>query len=426
MIPELTQVADRYGTPSYVYFMDMVQQRIRQVREAFEGRFEISFAVKSNPNPGLLTRLSTTVPFLDVSSGGELITAVDRGWDAERISFTGPGKRDPELAAAIDHGVGEVVIESVDEAQRLDRIAAEKGLRQRILIRIAPSWTPPGFGDYMAGKPCAFGIDEEVLSDAIGAILALQHVELVGLHIYSGTQCLDSEAISENYRNFIGIFREYSERFDLAPSKLVFGSGIGVPYHDNNQPVDLMGLAEMVNPMLAELKSDERFADTLLLLETGRYLVGEAGIYLTRVIKKKHSRGVEICVCDGGMHHHLAACGHMGQVIPRNYRFLKVVSSHPDGPEQAFQLVGPLCTSLDTLARNVKFNGLEVGDVLGVHCSGAYGLTSSPVHFISHDSPKEVIVETVGGETVLEDVTHIVAGARPVSREATAPTRYDS
>jgi len=278
-------------------------------------------------------------------------------------------------------------------------------VRHGALVRVAPARLPRGFGVHMAGKPCQFGIDEEDLAPALQRILALEHLDIRGFHVYSGTQCLDVDSIAENYGIFIEIFRRCCAEFDLAPGKLVFGSGIGIPYHEGTQPVDLRALAGKVNPMLDELRSDSRFASTEFVLETGRYLIGEAGLYLTSVLHKKTSRGAEICICDGGMNHHLGACGHLGSVIHRNYRMFKVASRDPGATEERYDLVGPLCTSIDTLGHRVGFPGLDVGDVVAVCCSGAYGVTASPTHFISHELPKELLVETRSGRIAVEDVT---------------------
>src|SRR5262249_31735370 len=214
------------------------------------------------------------------------------------------------------------------------------------------------------------------LGPALEEIKRLPHLRLAGFHIYSGTQCLKTDALAENYEIFLDIFRRFSEAHDVTPEKLIFGSGIGIPYHDGDHSVDLAPVAERINPQLAALQREPRFAGARLLLETGRYLVGEAGSYLTRGGNRKASRGAHLCTFDGGMNHHRGAAGHLGMVLHRPYRMLKVSSDRPDGPEQAYDLFGPLCTSIDHLGRGVKFPGLDVGDVIGVGCSGAYGVTA--------------------------------------------------
>ncbi len=243
---------------------------------------------------------------------------------AERISFTGPGKRQFEIREAIEGGIGELILESVREAVLANAAAGELGRIQHVLIRIAPTTVPKGFGDQMAGRPSAFGIDWEDVARDIPEIAALPHLKIVGLHIYSGTQCLKPEAICENYRNFISIFREVCEAFIPQPEKLVFGSGLGIPYHDGDLALDLSAVATDIAPDLDGLKALPQFAGTRLVLELGRYLVGEAGYFLTRVVSVKESRGVRIGICDGGMNNHLPASGHFGMVMHRNYTMHKV------------------------------------------------------------------------------------------------------
>ncbi|MCB1328274.1 MAG: type III PLP-dependent enzyme, partial [Maritimibacter sp.] len=229
-------------------------------------------------------------------------------------------------------------------------------------------------------------------------ILALANLELIGLHIYSGTQSLVPGAICENYRNFIAIFREVCARYDISPERLVFGAGLGVPYFENDKPLDLDTLAADIAPDLDSLRAETRFARAELVLELGRYLVGEAGYYLTRVTTVKHSRGATYGLCDGGMNHHLPASGNFGMVIHRNYRMHKVGGGEPVAK---INLSGPLCTPLDKIGVGVMMPEIKAGDVIAVHGSGAYGMTASPILFISHPMPKEVFA--VG--TQLQDAT---------------------
>lgn len=388
----LTEIAARHGTPTFVYFLDDARERIAALREAFEGMFKISYAMKCNPNPTVVDRMSRWVDTLDVSSRGELARGIELGFRPEKISFTGPAKQRTCLELALRQQIGEVVLESVREARTLSSIASESGLTQRVLVRVAPKLVPKGFGVNMAGRPCQFGIDEEQLDEALAEIRRLPGLVFEGFHIYSGTQCLKADAIAENYAIFLDIFRRAADTHDLTPSKLIFGSGLGIRYHDDDAPVDLVRLAEQTVPRLRAFKKEPRFAHATLFLETGRYLLGEAGIYLARVVNRKHSRGAEIATLDGGMHHHLGACGHLGMVLHRPYRMFKLGDARRD-ELSSFDLYGPLCTTIDVLGRGVKLPGLEVDDVLAIQSSGAYGPSASPAGFISHAPANEVIVE---------------------------------
>jgi diaminopimelate decarboxylase len=406
----LDAVARDVGTPCYVYLPDVWQERIAALRRTFAGRFAVSYAVKANPNPGILRRLRGQVDGLDVSSGGELAGALEAGWNAAQLSFTGPGKSVEELQYALDARIGEVIVESLDEAETLNDLAARTGRRQAVLARLAPARVPKGFGLNMSGKPTQFGFDEETLDRAMPALAALPHLELVGLHAYSGTQCLSAEAIAENYAIFVELFRGVCLAHGLRPRKLVFGAGIGIAYHDGEQTPDVAAIAAASRPALDALAAEPALAGADLVLETGRFLIGEAGVYLTRVIRTKETRGATICICDGGMNQHLAASGHFGSVLQRNYRMFKLGGSGAPPPAGVeYTLVGPLCTTIDTLARRARFDTLAAGDVIGVLSSGAYGVTASPIHFISHRPPREVIAERVDGRVSIEDCTQFAA-----------------
>ena len=387
----ILKAVHEFGTPAFIYFNSDIAKRCQQLYDSFNNYFLLSYAVKSNPNPALLSWMKTHIDLLDVSSIGEFRLALKSGWNASKISFTGPGKRSFEIREAILGGIGELVVESVQEAVIADSIAREKGLVQNILVRIAPSSVPKGFGDQMAGRPVAFGIDYEDIHRDIPKILALKNLKVTGLHIYSGTQCLKADAICENYKIFIRLFREISETYNLVPDKLIFGSGLGIPYHEGQDSLDLDIVARGIFGELDELKKISRFENTHLVLELGRYLVGEAGYFVTRVVSIKESRGTRIGICDGGMNNHLPASGHFGMVIHRNYVMHKVGDESDDLED--VDLVGPLCTSIDRLARGVKLPPIEVGSYIAIHNSGAYGPTASPIHFINHKEPCEVIVD---------------------------------
>ncbi|MEZ0496466.1 type III PLP-dependent enzyme [Sphingomonas sp. IW22] len=386
----LGRAADRHGTPCFVYFTAPIEARLNHLGRAFGGRFKLSYAVKANPNPALLAWLGTKVPLIDISSIGEMRLALSAGWAASRISFTGPAKREAELAEAIAMGIGELVIESPREAAAANAIARSTGRRQDVVIRITPDRVPRGFGDHMAGRPSPFGIDVEQTDAALPPILAMQNLNVRGFHIYSGTQCLHADAVVENYRNFIALFERLAERHGLTPDRLIFGSGLGIPYHEGDVPIDLDAVAAGIVPGLDALRASPRFARARFALELGRYLVGEAGYFVTRVVSVKQSRGSRIVLCDGGMNNHLPASGMFGMVIRRAYRMHKVGGG---GDVEKVDLVGPLCTSIDRLGSGVDLPRLEPGDLVAVHNSGAYGLSASPVHFISHPMPTELMVD---------------------------------
>jgi diaminopimelate decarboxylase len=414
----LARVAAFAGTPAYAYDLDLIRERLDALRALFGRHFGVSFAVKCNPNVGLLKRMLPDVDTFDVSSYAEVERALAAGCPPEHITFSGPAKRPQEVEGAVAQRIGELVLESVEEAEMAEAAAARLKVRQPVLVRINPATSPKQFGVSMAGKPSQFGIDEEEIEAALDQISAMPHLDLVGFHIYSGTNSLSVDAIAANFANFIRIFRHVSAHAGIAPRKLIFGSGFGVPYTDGEAPLDVAALAAEVTPLIDDLKSDSRFAKAVCMLEMGRWIVGPAGWLLTQVIRAKTSRGVDMRMCDAGFNNHLAACGMMGTVIRRNWRYLNV--SHPTGPVGEYNLVGPLCTTIDILASNLSLPEPRVGDVLAVCNSGAYGLTSSPTRFISHPEPAEVLID--GDELI--DVTESAlnhwrtVAARPAAQAA--------
>lgn len=417
----LKDAAELFGTPCYVFLGSEIERRARHLRNVF-GRFSLSFAVKCNPNPAILTHLQSQVDYLDISSIGEFHAALATGWQPQRISFTGPAKRDFEIEQVISGGIGELIVESVREAIMADRIARSRGVVQRVLIRVAPSYVPKGFGDHMAGRPSAFGIDWEVAEKEIPVIAALENLHVVGLHIYSGTQCLRADSVSENLRSFLTIFKQvYQGILSRPPEKLVLGSGFGIPYHNGDLPLDIHSVERELAADLDSFQSSPFFRDTVLVLELGRYLVGEAGYFLTEVVAVKESRGTKIAICDGGMNNHLPASGHFGMVMHRNYAMHKLEATQP-APAPALEkinLVGPLCTSIDRLGVGVMLAEVVEGDIIAIHNSGAYGLTASPIHFISHSPAKEIFI----GQDSSRDVSHVPALPSATPRSASVVDR---
>jgi diaminopimelate decarboxylase len=383
-------------TPAYVYDADVVNANFALLDSLFGRHFGVSYAVKANPNVGLLRRILPHVDTFDVSSFAEMERALAAGCPAARITFSGPAKRPFEIDGAVRLGLGELVIESLEEAERADAAARAIGREQPVLIRINPATAPKHFGVSMAGKASQFGVDEEVLENAIDRVLALPGLELIGFHIYSGTNSLRADAIAENMAIFRSIFRRAAAHAGIRPRKLVFGSGFGVPYTAADAPLDVEALAAMVLPEMEALKKEETFADARCILEMGRWLVGPAGWLLTGVVAAKESRGTAIRACDAGFNNHLAAAGMMGTVIRRNWRFRNL--SNSNAPTGRYLLVGPLCTTIDVLATDIELPEVRVGDVLAIANSGAYGLTASPTRFISHPEPAEFIID--GGKVV--------------------------
>ena len=392
-------VARQFGTPVYLYDLDILTARLSLLSTLFGDRFGLSYAIKANPNMAILAAVKPWLASFDASSIAEVERALVAGMDAGRITFSGPAKRDAELARAIALPVGELVLEGEGEARRASAMAVASGRLQPVLVRINPRRVPRGFGASMAATPSQFGIDEEDLATALPMIRDLPGLRLIGFHIYSGTNCRDAAAIAENFGIFADLFRQAQAITGIRPQALVFGSGFGVPYLPGEAALDHGAMPTLINPIIDALRAEAPFADARCTLELGRWLVAPAGWLLTGIISAKQSRGAAIRCLDAGFNNHLAAASMMGTVIPRNWVFHNI--TNPDGVVAAHTLTGPLCTSIDRLAVAADLPEVRVGDVLAIAMSGAYGLTASPGRFISHPEPREVVAQ--GG--ALRDVT---------------------
>lgn len=384
-VPEL--VAEAGGTPVYLYDEAMLQTRLAELRGALPGDVAVHYAVKANPMPALLQCLADRVDGFDIASAGELERLLAIGVAPDRISFAGPGKRDDELAAAIAAGIT-LHIESAGELERVAELATRSEARPRVALRINPNFELKRSGMRMAGGPQPFGIDAECAPQLLQRMDALP-VAFQGFHLFAGSQNLRTDLLIEALDPMFRLLGDLAAQAPEPVRQVTLGAGLGIPYFPGDQPVDLPAYARALATCLAQ--RPKSLQGTRIALELGRYLVGEAGVYITRVIDRKISRGQVYLITDGGMHHHLAASGNLGQVVRRN--FPVAVANRMDAPAQeTATVVGPLCTPLDRLAEQVELPTAGPGDLIAVFQSGAYGLTASPVHFLSHPLPRERLI----------------------------------
>ena len=380
----IKEAAETYGTPLYFYDLDRMQANVDLLR-ANCSSFKLRYAVKTNPNPYIIEQMKNWVDSMDVSSSGEVVHVCEKGWHGADVAFTGPAKDRKDLEIALDNQVRSIVIESMDEARLLNAVAAERGLTARILIRIAPALAEKNFGIRLAGRPTQFGIDEDKLEESFSEMRTLNHLSLEGFHIYSGSQCLDDESLAEHFTNMWAIFKQTLGLWGGAVNELVFGAGMGIPYHDNETELALSHLKPAIEAIENELKS---YSPIDCFIELGRFIVGTGGLFVTEVVRVKESRGSNIAICNGGMNHNLGACGHLGGVSHRHYSMVNVSNTESD--VERYRVVGPLCTAIDTLAHRIELPRLKAGDLIAVGCSGSYGPSASPLLFISHGLPQEI------------------------------------
>lgn len=385
-------LAGRYGTPSFVYDRSVLDRKLDSLRRALPARFSVCYSVKANPAQAFLTHLLSRGCGLEIASAGEFRHALRAGCDPGKVLFAGPGKTEAELELVLEYGVGEIHLESIVEARRVASIARRLGLRANVALRVNPAGEGEGGAMRMGGRPTPFGVDEEQMEQVVDALLSESALDFRGIHVFAGTQILEANVLVNQYRHGIAIARRASKRIGRPLHTVDFGGGLGIPYFPHEKELDLERLRSGLATFFAELKSDPDFSQTQFIVEPGRFLAGEAGIYVARVNDIKVSRGKKFLILDGGMNHHLAASGNLGQTIKRNYPV--ALLNKLDAPvEETVDVVGPLCTPLDTLARGVALPKAEIGDLFGVFQSGAYGLSASPVGFLSHAAPAEIWVD---------------------------------
>ncbi|MGZ5183407.1 MAG: pyridoxal-dependent decarboxylase, exosortase A system-associated, partial [Ramlibacter sp.] len=366
----LTRLAQRVGsTPFYAYDRALIDARVRHLRAHLPAELELHFSIKANPMPALVSHVARLVDGLDVASGGELRVALDSGMAPERISFAGPGKVDAELAQAVAAGAW-VHAESEREIRALARIGEQTGIAPRLVLRINPDFELKGSGMRMGGGAKQFGIDAEDAPRLMGLAAELG-LQVGGFHIFSGSQSLKAEAIIEAQAQTIELALRLADHARAPLQMLNIGGGFGIPYFPGEAPLDIAPIGARLADALPRVKA--ALPGVQVAIEMGRYLVGEAGVYVARVVDRKVSRGQVFLVTDGGLHHHLAASGNFGQVIRKNYPV--AIGNRVDGPKEAVSVVGPLCTPLDLLAERMELPQADVGDLVVVFQSGAYGRT---------------------------------------------------
>ncbi len=384
-LPRLAQMAGQ--TPFYAYSRNLMTERVERLRRDMPDALKIHYAIKANPMPAVVQHMADIVDGLDVASANEMLVALDTGMPAENISMAGPGKRPLELLQAIAAGIT-IHVESPHELDSIARQSEQSGQAAHIAIRINPAFELKSSGMKMGGGAKQFGIDEELVPSALQRIKELD-LDFRGFHIFSGSQNLKPAAIIEAQQKSMALAVRLSDFCPTPIRKLNIGGGFGIPYFPGEMPLDTRSIGEALAETMRE--AGNSIPEAEIIIELGRYLVGEAGLYVTRIIDKKVSRGQVFLVTDGGLNHHLAASGNFGQVIRKNYPV--AIGNRMDCPEkETVNIVGPLCTPLDILADKMELPRAEIGDLVIIFQSGAYGYTASPRDFLNQPAALQMLV----------------------------------
>ena len=382
-------LAERVGeTPFFAYDRGLLTARVAKLRKVLPPEIDLGYAIKANPMSAVVHHLSGLVDHFDVASALELRAALNTTMPPSHVSFAGPGKAPAELSQAVAAGVT-VEIESGTEARRLIEIGERLGIRPQVAIRVNPDFEMKNSGMRMGGGPQQFGVDAEqvpaLLKDLAGA-----EVDVLGFHVFAGSQNLRADIVTEAQRKTVDLILELAEGMPSPVRYLNLGGGFGIPYFEKDTPLDLIPIG--VN--LAELLQTKIRIGLLrarVVVELGRYIIGECGVYITRVVDRKISRGRIFLIVDGGLHHQLGASGNFGQVFRRNYPIV-VANRMDEKAAEKVTIAGKLCTPLDLLGDRVRLPRAEVGDLIAIFQAGAYGLTASPAAFLSHPKPAEVLL----------------------------------
>jgi diaminopimelate decarboxylase len=405
MTVDLLRLAKEFGTPLYVYDGDAMAHRLTRIRSLLDPRIKVFYAAKANPNRHLLGRIRSQIDGLDVSSGGEIKQALLAGFDGADLSFAGPGKTVGEIELALQNRCASMSIESNHDLQRILEVCRRAGRTANVSLRLNPQAAVKEFAIKMGGIPSPFGVDEECAGDILRVVRQeRQFLNLIGFHVYAGTQCLALDGLTRNVATVLEIVEKICGERGQHPGRINFGGGLGIPYFAADTDFDFKAFADFVNEAVARF-DERRSRPAEYVIELGRYLVGPFGYYLSQILSVKESRGRKYIVLDGGIHQNLAPSGHFGQIIRKNYDIVNV--SRPAAVAATVDIVGCLCTTLDRLASGIEIGLPRVGDIVAIKNSGAYGLTASPLLFLGHETPREILVRHGIAEVIREpkDIT---------------------
>lgn len=385
----VSEVAQRFGTPVFIYDTETLQAGYRSLRERLHPSVDVFFSLKSNPNISICSFFGSLGAGAEVSSLTELTTALRAGVAPHDIIFLGPGKSAEEITACVDHGIHAIVCESLEELQSLDDIVTGRGLQDvRAVLRLNPGFHTKGSGLAMGGKPRQFGIDTDLVRASRDLLSGLRSVRVEGFHVYMGTRFLKHADIVHNTAEILALAESLADELGIPLRTVDFGGGLGVAYFDGESDLDEELLAAGINDVVARFAA--RHPEARLIMELGRYLTAKAGLYVVRTRYVKESMGEWFAVTDGGTNHHVAATG-VGSFVRRNFP-IRSLTRHGQPPSRAYTVTGPLCTPNDVLGKRVELPETSAGDLIGVERSGAYGPTASPGYFLSHGFPAEVLI----------------------------------
>ncbi len=381
----IKELALKYGTPLYVYDGSIIDECLNKLKYALPEKCKIYFSLKCNPLMGICQYMYERGCGVEVASSGELYIALNSGVDPENIIFTSPGKTVEELMYAIENNIKIINIESMEELKLVNSISANYNKNTNVIIRVNPDFGNSSSVVKMTGVSSQFGIDETKLDDDFFKMaLDMKNIKICGIQIYMGTQNLDANNIYTNFKSTIGLAKELFKKYNIPLEYIDCGGGFGVKYFANDKVLDV----ELLKDLNQTLNNDFDLADTQLIFESGRFLLADSGYFVTQIKYIKESKGKKYYICDGGMNC-FSSAAFLGRFVRNNFPIMSLSDSTDD---EVVNVTGPLCTPTDLLGQNISLAKSKVDDFIVISKAGAYGYTYSPILFLSHNSPKELLV----------------------------------
>jgi len=371
------ELAVKYGTPLYIYSANYIRERIELYQKAFPEAL-ICYAVKANFNPEIIKIAGEKGCGADIVSGGELFFSLKAGIDPKKIVYSGVGKTSEEISYALDADILMFNVESRMELDVINGIAKDKGKKAPISIRVNPDVDPKTHPYIATGlKESKFGIDIKKALDEYKYASTLDHTEIVGIHCHIGSQITDISPFSEAVEKVMGLYNELV-REGIEIKYVDIGGGLGIRYRPEDGEPSPLDLYEVIKPYISGIKAK-------LIIEPGRSIVGNAGIFVTEVQFIKKKEGKNFIIVDGGMNDLIrpsiyGAYHHIVPVVPKGNRRIKA------------DIVGPICETGDFLAKDREIEEPERGDLLAVLSAGAYGCVMSSFYNL-RERPAEILVD---------------------------------
>ena len=390
---EIRELVAQKELPAFIYFKKIVERKYGELLDCLPEGFEIHYAFKANPNQEVVGFIRSLGAGADVASLGELRLARETGYPIEKVEFTGPGKTIEELSLAIDLGISSINVESISEIKKITDLCRAKGKPANVGIRLNPKGKLSSSAMKMSGDT-QFGITEDDLEEAFVLIKnGTKLLNFTGLHMHLGSQFIEAEKIASNFKFILEKAYEITSRYKIELRKINFGGGWGIDIFGNKPPLDLPLIKKSLSELFTDLKYRTHFKGTQFIVEPGRFLVAECGIYAAKILYRKRGYNKEFLIIDGGMHQNYLAAGGIGQVIRRNLGVDMIPENHHSHSVAQYTVVGALCIPDDVLGLELELpSDLREGDILLFCNCGAYGYSASPLKFLSHPLPTEAAI----------------------------------